>query len=545
MPEILKEFLVKLSASTDDASFRKFQTALKTSSDLSDSQSYSILNLVKAQIALTTALTGASTAILAMVDKTISANTSYRLFGQSMLLDTQSARQLKIALDAVGVSMEQAFWDPLSGAKVRAISEDVRKFGESIPDFKSKMESLEMVQLQFTRLKEASHRLMESFSIALFDALGGSETLKKITDFVDSLFEGDKLKRLGEQFAKFVVPILKATWKVMLDLVTLTTELSDSFSELIGALSGDDSIEKTTDHFEKFSKAISHVIVWVGEFLGAMISVEKVIVGVISVVTHAFKALFYLLTFQFSKVGDEFAKIGEVLMKTAKSVTVDAVSLVAATAAVAYAPATGGLSLLALPAILGANLAYKSSTSGDSKESGVISDMISGKTESFDSSDKLEQLRAAMQKKEGFYKGSQSYRHNNPGNLIMSKFSREHGGVLASDSKTQAQFPTYEIGKKAQSDLILSYANKGDSLMSMMKRYAPKEDGNDPVAYANQLATIIGADVNQKLSSIPGITNNIVVNVATNASGQEIAEAVDRRLANQTRVDLGQMVPTY
>jgi len=100
------------------------------------------------------------------------------------------------------------------------------------------------------------------------------------------------------------------------------------------------------------------------------------------------------------------------------------------------------------------------------------------------------ELAMAVQGHEGWHQGSVSWTHNNPGNI------RNHGQFV--------YFPTYALGFAAlEGDLYAKITNHSSSMTSYYKKnnryyanatfqdiynvYAPKEDGNDPVAYCDAM----------------------------------------------------------
>jgi hypothetical protein len=95
----------------------------------------------------------------------------------------------------------------------------------------------------------------------------------------------------------------------------------------------------------------------------------------------------------------------------------------------------------------------------------------------------VQQLWAnAIQEFEGFYPGSRSYRDNNPGNL-------EETGDLGNDGP-YAKFSSFAMGEAALvADLTAKIAKyPGQTLLQIMNRYAPAQDRNNPLAYAQYIA---------------------------------------------------------
>jgi cell wall-associated NlpC family hydrolase len=97
--------------------------------------------------------------------------------------------------------------------------------------------------------------------------------------------------------------------------------------------------------------------------------------------------------------------------------------------------------------------------------------------------------------------GTPAWRNNNPGNL---RFTNQEGAV-GKDASGFAIFKSLEAGETARKKLLFGegsiYANM--SIMDMAKKYAPKGDGNnDPVSYANQIASGLGISTDTKISQL-------------------------------------------
>ena len=107
----------------------------------------------------------------------------------------------------------------------------------------------------------------------------------------------------------------------------------------------------------------------------------------------------------------------------------------------------------------------------------------------------LDRLALSIQRHEGFYPGSLSFRSNNPGNLRYRAFHKEFYKAKAGDYGF-AHFPSYWVGFRAlKDDLRAKICGESDHIdyasnptfLDMMKVYAPKEDSNDPNSYTQSL----------------------------------------------------------
>jgi hypothetical protein len=111
----------------------------------------------------------------------------------------------------------------------------------------------------------------------------------------------------------------------------------------------------------------------------------------------------------------------------------------------------------------------------------------------------VQTIASTIQQVEGYYPGSLSYSNNNPGNLIyagQAGATRGAGGF--------AQFSTYQDGLDALNNQIQLYAGRGLTIQQMMNTYAPASAGNNPAAYANQVAGALGVGPDTALTDLSG-----------------------------------------
>lgn len=110
---------------------------------------------------------------------------------------------------------------------------------------------------------------------------------------------------------------------------------------------------------------------------------------------------------------------------------------------------------------------------------------------------KINSWAEAIKEYEGWFKGSRSYRNNNPGNLKYA----EQVGTTGKDPAGFAIFKDYAAGFAALIHQLRIAAegkskvyNKKMSLLEFFKVYAPSHDNNDPNAYALFVAQRIKVD---------------------------------------------------
>lgn len=96
--------------------------------------------------------------------------------------------------------------------------------------------------------------------------------------------------------------------------------------------------------------------------------------------------------------------------------------------------------------------------------------------------------------------GMSSTTNNNPTNLKKLPGDQKWEGEIPSTGEFAA-FATPQAGVNAAVHNLLSYGKEGiDTLYGIAAKWAPKKDGNDPVAYAEKWGKSLGIDPNAKLN---------------------------------------------
>ncbi len=88
---------------------------------------------------------------------------------------------------------------------------------------------------------------------------------------------------------------------------------------------------------------------------------------------------------------------------------------------------------------------------------------------------------------------------NNPGGIIDGDFARSQPGYVGGNGR-YAAFATMQHGIAAQASLLASYVRRGfDTPIKIAHRWAPSRDGNNPVAYASNIARQLGIGINDRI----------------------------------------------
>jgi hypothetical protein len=143
---------------------------------------------------------------------------------------------------------------------------------------------------------------------------------------------------------------------------------------------------------------------------------------------------------------------------------------------------------------------------------------------------KLEIFALAIRSHEGWSKVSRSFRNNNPGNLRISEYTKSLGAI-SRDDKNFCIFPDYQTGFNALKQFLKDASNRllkpyhifnssipyhkkllpngkdGQELPDLMlidffSIYAPAEDNNNCIAYANDVAKKCGVSSTSLLKDV-------------------------------------------
>jgi hypothetical protein len=151
---IIEEYLVKLGfAPTDTPGFARFAGTLRDAASLVDSNVLRMAKkFVELQVGATAGFAAIGAAALGIADKTAMADQTYRLLALHMFTTLPVARELKVALDALGQPLENVMWDPELAARFHQLVADQQTMTEQLgPGFEKQMYAIRDVRFEFTR----------------------------------------------------------------------------------------------------------------------------------------------------------------------------------------------------------------------------------------------------------------------------------------------------------------------------------------------------------------------------------------------------------
>ena len=266
MPNIIEEYLVKLGFSTDVPGYDKFQKSLADAGSLvSRNTSGMVRHVAEFETAAITGFAAVGAAAITMADKAAMADQSYRLFALHMFTSKTVARELKIGLDAVGASLEEVINDKELQTRFAAFIE-LQKSIAMPREFDANMRKIRDLRQSFINLYEIIDKIfIPVITSALVKIFGGNmDTVqKKVEDFTKYLTQ--HMPEMSDWIAQKLAPVLRDAKDIMFELWTITKQVLLAFTNLIGLLSGDKTLEDSTLNFEKLAKAIEKTVKFIGE----------------------------------------------------------------------------------------------------------------------------------------------------------------------------------------------------------------------------------------------------------------------------------------
>lgn len=277
MPEPLESYLVKLGFDPDMVSFARFSGALRDASSLVGLQFGGMVKrVVEWQAGFTGALIGAGTAALGFADTVAMSDQSYRLLALHMYTSLPVARELKVALDALGEPLENIMWDPELARRFQQLVKDQQEMTQQLgPDFENQMLKIRDVRFEFSRFGvELKYLTMEVVKM-LAEAFGTNidGLLAKMRQF-NSWFITN-MPQIARWIADYLKPILIDIKDVLFATGDLVRQLAADFIHLMGYITGDTALQTGAANFKNFALAAREAFDEITRGLLGLIKIEK------------------------------------------------------------------------------------------------------------------------------------------------------------------------------------------------------------------------------------------------------------------------------
>lgn len=281
---VLRSYLVNLGFSVDGSSFSRFASTLAKSESLVDSTTFSIARkFLGWQAAITSGFAALGATAIGMADKVAMADQEYRLFALRMYTTTSVARELKVAMDALGQPLENIVWDPELSQRFNQLVQDQKAMTAALgPGFEQQMVRIRDLRFELTRLGVESQYLtmllVEDFAKAFGMSL--DQLIAKMRDL--NAWVIGNLPTIASWLESHLMPVFQDMKEVLGDTAHLAADAAVAFQNVVGALSGDTRIEGTTASFEKMATALQHVSGWLKDFVEGMLHAEELFLHLIN-----------------------------------------------------------------------------------------------------------------------------------------------------------------------------------------------------------------------------------------------------------------------
>lgn len=275
---VIKSYLVELSFAVDNPAQRKFDEVLRLATQgVSKFAGTMATDMAVAGAGVVSALTAIATGAAALAVNTANSDLQMQLMARRMFMSLPAFREMRLALDALGVSAQDVIWGPPElRERYKMLVEDSRRImtGMGMADFERQMRMIRDVEFQFTRMRQEAQLFVMALVKSLSKALTGDEfgILGKLKEWNEWLIKN--IPDLADKFSSYLAPILKDVYGIWRDTVDILKTVSPSFKS-VGAAIMDitHSIKTMFDWLDKLAHWLAEhreVLVVLGALRGGM-----------------------------------------------------------------------------------------------------------------------------------------------------------------------------------------------------------------------------------------------------------------------------------
>jgi hypothetical protein len=289
MADVIKSYLVSLSAGVDKASFDKFASAMQgAEKTVAGSVGGIVGNFLKFQVAGTTAFASVGFGLIAYIDKLAQADLKTTLLAQQNMMSVQQYRAVSTALDTLGVTLDDVFFGTKEvQERFHTLIEDQKQLAAVLgPGYEKQQQMVRDVTFQLQRLEVKGEYFGMAFVSQLLEKLGFGKggiviELEHLNDYVLN-----NLPKWADVFSTDVIPYLSQLWDLLKVLGNDAIGLEHNFIHMIGAISGNTDLENSTGSFKDFAESIGIAAHEFGVLLQLMAKVETIIPPLIDMMLH-------------------------------------------------------------------------------------------------------------------------------------------------------------------------------------------------------------------------------------------------------------------
>lgn len=206
--DVLKEYLVSLGFKLDAAAYDKFQRTLQDTQRRVEATTMGMTRSFVTASGTVVAAIGAITAATAgLLNNLAQADLGYKKYALRMYMGTEAAQRLKIAVDALGESLEDIQWQPEIGQRYKELLEWQKGMGPPAQEYDAQMKKIRDIRQEFTKFRVTMVYGLQMIGYSISKILGKDigdfdQWLKKTNDWVK-----EKLPEWSEKVATFMAKV--------------------------------------------------------------------------------------------------------------------------------------------------------------------------------------------------------------------------------------------------------------------------------------------------------------------------------------------------
>lgn len=261
---ILEEYLVKLSASVDTSSFNRFESTMKDVAGLMDNAALDIAKrFVEVQVGITSGFVAIGAAAIGLADKVAMSDQSYRLLALRMYTSLPVARDLSVALGAMGLTLNDlgiVLKDTELGDRFHQLVLDQEAMTQNLgPDFENQMLKIRDIRFEFTRfgveLQYLTMYVVEDLAKAFGTNIDGLLTkLRSVNDYIIQ-----HMPEIASWIATKLKPVLIDVYNVLMGTWRLLSQIGAQLAKIDWvAVIGD--IGKAVVEVTKLEQGLFHTL---------------------------------------------------------------------------------------------------------------------------------------------------------------------------------------------------------------------------------------------------------------------------------------------
>lgn len=269
---VMSEYLVRLGFDPDKVGFARFAGMMRDAGSIVDNEYLRMAKrVVEFEVAGISAFAAVGAGALGFMDHVAMADQEYRLFALRMMTSLPVARELKVALDALGQPLENVMWDSELAGRFQQLIKDQQIMTEQLgPQFEQNMMRIRDVRFELTRLGvELKYLGMNVVN----DLTGGhlDDLLQKLDAFNDAFIAA--IPAMSRWLSGELKPVLGDVRDILGDTGSLVGQLATDFIHFIGLL-GDDSLKNAPLTFGNMAKAIQDVVAGLAHAIEGMLKLS-------------------------------------------------------------------------------------------------------------------------------------------------------------------------------------------------------------------------------------------------------------------------------